>query len=241
MTLNASERIAKRLARTGLCSRREGERWICQGRVTLDGKLITTPATNVVSDSIIEVDGKIIPALPDIRLWRYHKPCGLLTTHSDPQGRPTIFDSLPADLPKVISVGRLDINSEGLMLLTNSGDLARHLELPGTRLVRRYRVRVRGIPDTEKLHLLEKGTTIDKVHYGPILATLDRQLHRNAWLSLSLREGKNREIRKILNYLGMEISRLIRISYGPFQLNKLDQNTVSEVSRHRIKRYINRL
>ena len=241
MTLNTSERIAKRLARTGLCSRREGERWVCQGRVTLDGKLITTPAINVVSDSIIEVDGKIIPTLPDIRLWRYHKRCGLLTTHSDPQGRPTIFDSLPTDLPKVISVGRLDINSEGLMLLTNSGDLARHLELPGTRLVRRYRVRVRGIPDTEKLDLLEKGTTIDKVRYGPILATLDRQLRRNAWLSLSLREGKNREIRKVLNYYGMEISRLIRISYGPFQLNKLDQNAVSELSQHRIKRYMNSL
>ena len=189
MTQKGSERIAKRLARAGLCSRREGESWIYEGRVTVDGTVLTSPAITVSIHSSIKVDGKLIPTPAEPRLWRYHKPCGLLTTHRDPQGRPTVFNSLPTGLPRMISVGRLDINSEGLLLLTNNGDLARRLELPGTGLLRRYRVRVYGIPDGSELKALKKGIVVNGVHYGPLFATLARQLRRNSWLSLTLREG----------------------------------------------------
>ncbi len=237
MTQKGSERIAKRLARAGLCSRREGERWIYEGRVTVDGTVLTSPAMTVSIHSSIKVDGKLIPTPTEPRLWLYHKPCGLLTTHRDPQGRPTVFNSLPAELPRMISVGRLDINSEGLLLLTNNGDLARRLELPGTGLLRRYRARVRGILDGSELETLKKGIIVNGVHYGPIFATLDRQLRRNAWLSLTLREGKNREVRRVLNHLGLDVSRLIRIGYGPFQLGKLAPRGLAEIPPQRIQRY----
>ena len=237
MTQKGSERIAKRLARAGLCSRREGESWIHEGRVSVDGTVLTSPAITVNIHSSIKVDGKLIPTPTEPRLWRYHKPCGLLTTHRDPQGRPTVFSSLPTGLPRMISVGRLDINSEGLLLLTNNGDLARRLELPSTGLLRRYRVRVHGILDGSELKALKNGVVVKGVHYGPIFATLDRQLRSNAWLSLTLREGKNREVRQALNHLGLDVSRLIRISYGPFQLSKLAPRGLAEIPPKKIQRY----
>ena len=223
------ERIAKRLARAGLCSRREAERWIAEGRVKVDGAVLTTPAFLVTAASRIEVDGKPVGAAERTRLWRYHKPRGLVTTHRDPQGRPTIFSSLPRGLPRVISVGRLDLNSEGLLLLTNDGGLARHLELPATGLKRRYRVRVHGRVDPEKLAALANGITIAGIEYDSIDAELERQQGANAWILFALREGKNREVRRICEHLGWQVSRLIRLSYGPFQLGALERGAVEEV------------
>jgi 23S rRNA pseudouridine2605 synthase len=225
----AGERIAKRLARAGLCSRRDAERWIAAGRVKVDGQLLTSPAVLVDAASVIIVDGQPLPATERTRLWRYHKPSGLVTSHRDPQGRSTVFDRLPAELPRVISVGRLDLTSEGLLLLTNDGDLARRLELPATGWVRRYRVRVHGAPDPAALAELDRGITVDGVAYGPIKAMLDRQQGANAWLTVSLKEGKNREIRKVMEHLGWSVSRLIRIAYGPFQLGLLAEGAVEEV------------
>ncbi len=225
------ERIAKRLARAGLCSRREAERWIAQGRVAVDGAVIRTPAVNVMPESRIAVDGKPIPAPEPARLWRYHKPRGLLTATRDPQGRPTLFETLPPDLPRVIAVGRLDLNSEGLLLLTNDGDLARRLELPDNAWVRRYRVRVHGRVEAATLEALAKGLTVDGILYGPIRATLDRQQNENAWLTMSLAEGRNREIRRVCRHLGWPVSRLIRIAFGPFQLGLLAAGAVEEVPR----------
>jgi 23S rRNA pseudouridine2605 synthase len=229
------ERIAKRLARAGLCSRRDAERWIAEGRVSVDGQKLTSPAVNVTERSRITVDGQPIPEKTPTRLWRYHKPRGLLTTHRDPEGRRTIFDELPAELPRVITIGRLDLNSEGLLLLTNDGELARKLELPATGWIRRYRVRVNGQVDPQALAGLAKGVTIEGVHYGAVKAQLDRQQGDNAWLTMSLTEGKNREVRRICEHLGWRVNRLIRIAYGPFQLGLLEPGGVEEVSARVVK------
>ena len=223
------ERIAKRLADAGLCSRREAERWIAAGRVMVDGVTLTTAAVVVTEASSVVVDGNPLPGREKVRLWCYHKPAGLVTTHRDPQGRPTVFESLPKDLPRVISIGRLDLNSEGLLLLTNNGALARRLELPATGWRRRYRVRVRGRPTDAALAGLAKGVTVDGVRYGPIEATLDNQASGNAWLSISLTEGRNREVRKVLQSISLEVNRLIRLAYGPFQLGNLARGEVREV------------
>ncbi len=223
------ERIAKRLARAGLCSRREAERWITAGRVAVDGAVLESAAFNVTAESRITVDGKPLPAAEATRLWRYHKPAGTITSNKDPQGRPTIFDHLPAGLPRVISVGRLDMGSEGLLLLTNDGTLARRLELPATGWVRRYRVRVHGRVEPRRLEALADGVTVSGVRYGPITATLDRQQGANAWLTIALAEGKNREVRRVCEYLGWTVGRLIRTSFGPFQLGNLARGAIDEV------------
>lgn len=223
------ERIAKVIARAGLCSRREAERWIAQGRVTLDGKTLESPAVSVATNADIRVDGERLPQAEAPRLWRYHKPAGLLTTQRDPQGRPTVFDDLPTGLPRVIAIGRLDLTSEGLLLFTNDGGLARHLELPATGWTRRYRVRVYGRVEAEKLAGLARGVTVDGVRYGPVEAALERQVGANAWLIVALREGKNREVRRLMEHLGYRVSRLIRVAYGPFQLGNLKPGVVAEV------------
>ncbi len=225
----AGERIAKALARAGLCSRREAERWIAEGRVAVNGTVLTTPAVLVTEADAVTVDGKPLPGKEPTRLWRYNKPAGLVTTQRDPQGRPTVFERLPAALPRVVSIGRLDLNSEGLLLLTNDGALARFLELPSTGWPRRYRVRVHGRVDPEALARLKGGVTVDGVRYGPVDAVLDRQTGANAWLTVSLREGKNREVRKVLESIGLSVNRLIRISFGPFHLGKLEDGGVEEV------------
>jgi 23S rRNA pseudouridine2605 synthase len=225
----APQRIAKVLARAGLCSRRDAERWVAEGRVTVDGKVLISPAVTVTEASEIRVDGMPLPEPERARLWRYHKPTGLVTTHRDEKGRATVFAALPKELPRLISVGRLDLNSEGLLLLTNDGELARRLELPTTGWLRRYKIRVHGIVDAMRLAALEKGVAIDGVAYGPIRAQLERQQGSNAWIALSLREGKNREIRRVMEYLGYPVTRLIRLSYGPFQLGHLERGSIEEV------------
>jgi 23S rRNA pseudouridine2605 synthase len=223
------ERIAKLLARVGLCSRRDAERWIAAGRVSVDGHILTTPAVTVTAANDVRVDGAPLPTPDRPRLWRYHKPAGLVTTHRDEKGRPTVFDALPKELPRVISVGRLDLTSEGLLLLTNDGAVARRLELPATGWLRRYKVRVHGEVDPDRLVALEKGVTIEGVAYGPIRAGLERQQGSNAWIALALREGKNREVRRVLEHLGLPVTRLIRLSFGPFQLGNLARGEVAEV------------
>jgi 23S rRNA pseudouridine2605 synthase len=223
------DRIAKVMARAGLCSRREAEAWIADGRVKVNGQKITSPALNVTDRDDIRVDGKPLPDKEKIRLWRYNKPRGLLTTAKDPQGRPTVFENLPKELPRVVSIGRLDLKSEGLLLLTNDGTLARRLELPTTGWVRRYRVRVNGQVEAEHLNQLRKGLTVEGVKYGSVQASLDRQQGDNAWLTMALTEGKNREIRKLCSHFGWAVSRLIRLSYGPFQLGNLEAGAVEEV------------
>jgi 23S rRNA pseudouridine2605 synthase len=230
-TAAPSERIAKLLARVGLCSRRDAERWIAAGRVSVDGAVLTTPAVTVTAANDVRVDGAPLPVAERARLWRYHKPAGLVTTHRDEKGRPTVFDALPKELPRVISVGRLDLNSEGLLLLTNDGALARRLELPATGWLRRYKVRVHGEVDPDRLAALENGITIDSVAYGPIRAGLERVQGSNAWIALALREGKNREVRRVLEHLGLPVTRLIRLSFGPFQLGNLARAEVAEVQR----------
>lgn len=226
----AGERIAKVMARAGICSRRDAEKLILAGRVAVDGQVLTTPAFNVRADQIITLDGKAIGDAETTKLWCYHKPRGLVTTHRDPEGRATVFQNLPRSLPRVISIGRLDYNSEGLLLLTNDGALARRLELPQTGWTRRYRVRVFGSPDPKQLSGLARGCEIDGVRYGSIEASLDSQRGGNAWLTMSLREGKNREIRKVLAELGLQVNRLIRVAYGPFQLGTLAEGEAREVS-----------
>src|SRR5712691_5998564 len=227
----APERIAKVMARAGLCSRRDAERWIAEGRVAVDGAVLTSPAVTVTAENEVRVDGRPLPGLERARLWRYHKPAGLVTTQRDEKGRPTVFGALPAELPRLVSVGRLDLNSEGLLLLTNDGALARRLELPATGWVRRYRVRVHGFVDPARLAALARGISIDGIAYGPIRAQLDRQQGSNAWVTLSLHEGKNREVRRVLEHLGYPVTRLIRLAYGPFQLGHLAKGGIEEVPR----------
>lgn len=224
------ERIAKRIARAGICSRREAERLIADGRVVLDDQPVTTPATLVTAGSRILIDGEPLAAPETRRLWRYHKPNGLICTNRDPEGRETVFDHLPDGLPRVVLVGRLDLTSEGLLLLTNDGALARRLELPATGWTRRYRVRAYGRVEEGTLAGLAKGVTIDGVKYGPVTAELESRQGANAWLKVTLREGKNREVRRVLEHLGFQVNRLIRTAYGPFQLGKLKPGAVDEVS-----------
>jgi 23S rRNA pseudouridine2605 synthase len=224
------ERVAKVIARAGLCSRREAEVWITAGRVSVNGRAIASPACVVTGNDTVMVDGKALPERQPPRLWRYHKPPGLVTTHSDPRGRPTVFQRLPQTIGRVISVGRLDLTSEGLLLLTNDGDLARKLELPSTGWTRRYRCRAHGTVDDEALGRLHRGITVDGVRYGPIEARLERVQGRNLWVSVALQEGKNREIRKVLEALGLQVNRLIRVAFGPFQLGNLERGEVSQVS-----------
>ena len=227
--LATSERIAKRIARAGLCSRREAEARILDGRVSVNGKIVDSPALNVGTDDEVLMDGRPLPSREPTQLFRYYKPRGLVVSARDEKNRQTIFDVLPAHLPRLISVGRLDIDSEGLLLLTNDGDLARHLELPATGWSRKYRVRVQGQVDESKLIPLADGVTIDGVRYGSVIARLDRQMPSNAWLTVAIREGKNREVRRIMEYLGHKVGRLIRVSYGPFQLGDLDEGAVEAV------------
>jgi len=225
----AGERIARVVARAGLCSRREAEQWIAAGRVAVNGETLTSPAINVGPGDRVEVDGDPLPERERTRLWLYHKPRGLVTTARDPAGRRTVFDALPPDLPRVITVGRLDINTEGLLLLTNDGGLARVLELPSTGWLRRYRVRAHGLTTQAALDRLADGVAIDGVLYGAIEATLDRVQGTNLWLTIGLREGKNREVKRVLSHLGLATNRLIRISYGPFQLGELPTGDVREI------------
>ncbi|HVX79242.1 MAG TPA: pseudouridine synthase [Bradyrhizobium sp.] len=223
------ERIAKVVARAGLASRRDAEEWITQGRVTVNGRVINSPALDVTANDVVAIDGKQLPPRERTRLFLYHKPRGLMTTHADPEGRPTVFDNLPEGLPRLISIGRLDFNTEGLLLLTNDGGLARALELPETGWLRRYRVRAHGEITQAQLDELKSGIEVDGVKYGPIDATLERDQGANVWLVFAIREGKNREVRNVMAHLGLEVNRLIRVSYGPFQLGELAEGEVDEV------------
>jgi len=227
------ERIAKALARAGVASRREVERLIEAGRIAVDGKKITSPALNVTDKNIITLDGKPVKAAEEPRVWRYHKTAGTLTTNKDPQGRPTVFERLPREIPRVISVGRLDYNTEGLLLLTNDGELARHMELPKNAWLRHYRVRVYGDVTPAKLKSLENGVTIEGVHYDAIKAEVetDKTEGANKWLSVTIKEGKNREVRKVMEHIDLQVTRLIRVSFGPFQLGKLSKGGIEEVPR----------
>lgn len=224
-------RIAKAIAHAGLCSRRDAETWIAAGRVAVNGKTLATPAYVVQPSDHVTVDGQALPQAQTVRLWRYNKRRGLVTSHKDPQGRKTVFEALPPELPRVVSVGRLDINTEGLLLLTTDGALARHLELPSTGWLRRYRVRAHGRVSQGALDALSKGVTIDGVHYGPVEARIDREQGSNLWLMLGLREGKNREVKRLAEHLGLTVNRLIRVSFGPFALGDLAEGEVEEVKR----------
>ena len=223
------ERIAKRLARAGVSSRREAEALIADGRISVNGRVLHSPAFNVMPSDKVAIDGKPIPDVERTRLWLFHKPAGLVTTNRDPEGRKTVFDALPEGMPRVITIGRLDINTEGLLLLTNDGGLARILELPATGWLRRYRVRVHGKVDQAQLDELKNGIAVDGVFYGSMEAVLDREQGANAWLTISLREGKNREVKNVMGALGLDVTRLIRISYGPFQLADLPEGGVREI------------
>jgi 23S rRNA pseudouridine2605 synthase len=225
-----SSRVAKVIARAGLASRREAEQWIAAGRVAINGAEITSPAVNVGAGDRVSVDGKDLPARERTRLFLYHKPRGLLTTNADARGRPTIYGALPKHLPRLVSIGRLDLNTEGLLLLTNDGGLARMLELPETGWLRRYRVRAHGSVTQAALDSLRSGITVDGIRYGSIEATLDRAQGSNVWLTFAIREGKNREVRNVLRVLGLQVNRLIRVSFGPFQLGELAEGAVEEVS-----------
>ncbi len=223
------ERIAKVMARAGLCSRRDAERWIEQGRVKVNGTTLGSPALNVGPNDKVLVDGRPLPQIQQARLWKYHKPRGRVTTHKDPEGRPTVFEALPPELPRVISIGRLDFNTEGLLLLTTDGGLARHLELPATGWLRRYKVRAHGRVMQSQLDKLKDGIEVEGIRYGPIEARLEREQGDNVWLEIALREGKNREVRKVLMTLQLDVNRLIRVSYGPFMLSDLAPGTVEEI------------
>lgn len=230
-----AERLAKFMARSGVCSRRDAEELIKQKRVTVNGEIIDTPAFKVEGSEKILLDGEKLPEIEQTRLWLYHKPAGLLTTHKDTEARATVFDHLPAGLPRVISVGRLDLNSEGLLLLTNNGELSRKLELPENGWSRRYKVRVHGFINKNKLADLAKGATVDGINYGPVKAELESQNGTNSWLIVTLNEGKNREVRKLMKSIGLEVARLIRLSYGPFQLENLKKGEVREVPQKVLK------
>lgn len=223
------ERIAKRIARAGICSRREAEAMIEQGRVSLNGAVLTSPAVNVQDDDDIVIDGKALPKAEATRLFLYHKPTGLVTSRSDEKGRATVFASLPPGLPRVVSVGRLDLNTEGLLLLTNDGGLARYLELPATGWQRRYRVRVHGHVDEQRLEALKNGITIEGIRYRSIIAKLEKTQGSNAWLNVQIREGKNREIRKVMESMELKVNRLIRTDFGPFSIGTLTAGSVAEV------------
>lgn len=222
-------RIAKLIARSGVCSRRQAEELINQQRITVNGQIIDSPAFNVEGNEKILIDGEKLPKTDNTRLWLYHKPAGLVTSHKDEKNRPTVFEHLPPSLPRVISVGRLDLNSEGLLLLTNNGELARKLELPANGWSRRYKVRVYGNITPEQLKNLQNGIEVEGIKYGPIRAEIETRQGANAWLIVSLSEGKNREIRRVMKHLGLEVSRLIRLSYGPFQLGSLQKGEVKEI------------
>jgi len=225
------DRIAKVLSRAGVASRREAERMIAEGRVSVNGRKIDSPALNITAKDKITVDGKPVGPQEPARLWLYHKPAGLVTTAKDEKGRETVFDTLPEDMPRVMSVGRLDLNSEGLLLLTNDGALKRKLELPDTGWLRRYRVRIKGSASEATLDRLRAGIEVEGIRYQPMQVTFDRQQGANAWLTIGLREGKNREIRRAMAEIGTVVNRLIRISYGPFQLGNLKAGEVEEVRR----------
>lgn len=224
-----TERLAKFIARSGINSRRGAEELIIQKRVTVNGETIDSPAFNVDGSEDIRLDGEKLPQREVTRMWLYYKPTGLITTHKDISGRPTVFENLPAGMPRVISVGRLDLNSEGLLLLTNNGELSRLLELPQNGWSRRYKVKVHGRVLPDKLQALEKGVTIDGVSYGPVKIVLGESQGTNSWLTITLQEGKNREIRRLMQHIGLEVARLIRLSYGPFQLGSLKKGEVKEV------------
>ena len=225
------DRIAKVLARAGVASRRDAEKMILAGRIAVNGKIIDRAALNITDADKVTVDGKPMTPPEPPRLWLYHKPIGLVTTTRDEQGRVTIYDKLPPELPRVVTVGRLDINSEGLLLLTNDGGVKRQMELPSTGWLRKYRVRVNGRPTDVQLEPLRQGITVDGERFQPMTVIIDRQQGANAWLTVSLREGKNREIRRALQDIGLSVNRLIRISYGPFQLNTLKAGAVEEIRR----------
>tara|TARA_Y100000766_G_scaffold282190_1_gene294999 strand:- start:34 stop:786 length:753 start_codon:yes stop_codon:yes gene_type:complete len=232
---NETERIAKKLSRAGVCSRREAERWIADGRIKVNNVILSTPATNVSEKDKILVDNIPLPKPSLSKIWRFHKPKGCLVTENDPKGRKTIFQILPKSLPRVISVGRLDYDSEGLLLLTNDGAISRKLELPSTGWLRKYKVRVHGIVDKSALLKIKDGIKLDNFKTGPIEASLEIQKGTNAWILIGIREGKNREIRRIMDHLGYPVNRLIRLSYGPFQLGNLKSGEVSEINKNVIK------
>lgn len=225
-------RIAKAIARAGICSRREAEQYIKNGRVKLNGKTLSSPAINISASDKILVDGKPLPAKEPTRLWRFHKKAGLVTTSKDEKGRDTIYSALPKDMPRTITIGRLDINTEGLLLLTNDGELARHLELPSTGWLRRYKVRAKGKFEAEKFEKIKQGITIDGIKYGKIETEFIREQGSNCWFAMGLREGKNREIKRITEHLGLTVNRLIRLSYGPFMLGDLNPGNVEEIKPH---------
>ncbi len=229
------DRIAKVLSRAGVASRREAERMIADGRVTVNGKVIDSPALNVTASDKITANGKLVGEPEPPRIWLYHKPTGLVTTERDERDRPTVFGALPEDMPRVMSIGRLDLNSEGLMLLTNDGGVKRKLELPSTGWLRRYRVRIKGSASEAKLDQLRAGIEVDGVKYQPMIVTFDRQQGANAWLTVSIREGKNREIRRTMEAIGVTVNRLIRVSYGPFQLGELKAGEVEEVKQRVVR------
>ena len=230
MNAEKGERIAKVVARAGICSRRDAERYIAQGRISVNGRVLTSPACVVTSDDVITVDSKPLPVKERTRVWRYYKPAGLITSHKDPEGRPTVFDSLPETMPRVISVGRLDLNSEGLLLLTNDGELARRIELPSTGWIRRYRVRIHGDMTPDIMEKLAQGVTVNGVRYAGVQVVVDKKQGTNTWLTVSLKEGKNREIRRLMESFGLKVTRLIRVSYGPFQLGVLPKGGLDEIS-----------
>jgi 23S rRNA pseudouridine2605 synthase len=236
-----TERIAKYLSRAGVCSRREAERWIANGRIKLNGATLTTPATLVGAGDLVLVDNAPVAAKEPTRVYRYYKPTGLVTSHADEKGRKTIFDALPPQLQQAKTVGRLDLNSEGLLLLTNDGAVKRHLELPATGWERRYRVRAFGIVHPNQLENLRRGVVVEGVRYGPIEAAVERHQGSNSWLIVTLKEGKNREIRRVFDSIGLTVNRLIRVGYGPFQLGKLPEGAVEEIPARILKQTLGAL